>query len=470
MLLTTFDNLLIVLFFIFMLWIGYYFSKKVTNMESFYLAGRTLPWSLTVGTIVATWYGASGTIAMVEYGFVYGISIWFLWSFTAHISRIPMALWVGPKVRMTTEMTVPDLLQRMYGKFPAIFGAILMFIFCSQLFEVTALGIIGSTAWGVSALTVAIIIVILTILLAVLGGLMSVAITDMILFWFMCIGMVMVLPFGWNDVGGWSNIIASLNQMNLDPAYLSAAEGVNIGKVLVLIFLALSAYADPTFYQRFTASETPKSARRALLCCLPIWLTFDAALVALGLLTKVKYPELDPGVGYIKMTMEYLPAGLKAMFILGVLGSIISTLDSYYLTAGATLANDIVGRLKKEPLSQKSLISLTRIGAVVTGVLGLVLAFQFDMVAEGWVFLGGLWTASAVVPVVCGLFWPYKKTYMGGCLSMIVGCGVSVLLYFFPIEGIDALLIAFPASFIAFLIGNLFGNDLNKEKREIRNA
>lgn len=97
MLLSGTDNLIILLFAIFIVYIGYHFSRAVKDMESFYLGNRSLPWSLTVGALVATWYGGVGTIGTVEYAAMYGLSIWAIWCVTAHIGRMPLALWVGPR-------------------------------------------------------------------------------------------------------------------------------------------------------------------------------------------------------------------------------------------------------------------------------------------------------------------------------------------------------------------------------------
>lgn len=466
MLMSGFDNILIVVVVLGMVAIGFYFSKKATSMDNFYLAGRSLPWSLTVGTLVATWYGASGTVAAVEGGAIYGVSIWVAWCVSSHLSRIPMAMWVGPKVRMTTGMTVPDMLQNIYGKLPALIGSIIMFFYCCQFFEITAIGMIGTAAWGLNEVLVAVIVVVITILLASLGGLMSVAVTDMILFWFMCVGMCVALPLIWSDVGGWAGILPSFTAAEVEGGFLAPLGGITPGRFIMFVLLGLSAYADPTFYQRFSASDKPSTARRALLMCMTIWLVFDAALISTGLVTKAMFPGENPGPAYLRMVLSYLPGGIRALFIVGVLGSIISTLDSYFLTAGTTLSNDIIGRLRKRPLSQRELIFLTRIGTVSVGILGILISMQFTAVMDGWVFMSSLWISSAFVPLVGGLFWPLKKTYLGGTLSMLAGAVTSGVLYFFPAGDIDSLLIALPASMVAFLIGNMFGKDVRSKVKE----
>jgi SSS family solute:Na+ symporter len=434
-------------------------------MESFYLAGRNLPWSLTVGTLVATWYGASGTIAVVETGFIYGFSIWLLWCFTAHIGRLPMALIVGPRVHMTTSLTVPDMLKSLYGKRVAFWGAILMCIYCIQIQEVTALGVIGETTWGIDANLMAIAIVAISLLLTVLGGLLSVAVTDMILFFFMCVGLTIVLPIAWHDFGGIEKILTSISTLGAShfidaggvESYMSASSGVSVSRTLTLVIIALAAYADPAFYQRFSAADSPQSASRALLMSLVIWLAFDFVLVAMGFLTKAVYPDLPPGVGYIKLTLSYLPVGLRAMFIIGLLGSIVSTLDSYYLTGGSTLANDIIVPLMKIQPSQRMLLNYSRLGSIIIGIVGLLVATQFSRVIEAYIFLCSLYTSVALVPIVAGILWKGKRTMMGGFLAMIAGLVTFSALYFLGIQ--DTLIYSLPASIIGFVIGNCIGKD-----------
>ncbi len=180
--LTFWENGIIVIFAFILLGIGYYFSRNVKDMESYYLGNRSLPWSLIVGTLVASWYGGVGTVGSVEYAAIYGISAWAVWSIAAHIGRMPLALWVGPRIHIRTNITVPDLLESFYGKHVAIIGAILMFIYCAQLGEITAMGTIGNVAWKIDKELIGLIMVGVVVVLTVLGGLMGVAITDMVLF------------------------------------------------------------------------------------------------------------------------------------------------------------------------------------------------------------------------------------------------------------------------------------------------
>ncbi len=459
--LTMIDHLIIYGYLVALIVIGVWFAQKVKSLEDYFLAGRGLLLPLSLATMAATWYGAGGTMSAAEYGFMYGIAVWFVWCIPAHASRIPLALWIAPKMRLSTGITLPDLIERLYDKRLAIIASILMLFYCTQINEVTALGLVGSTVWGIPIKTAAIILVALVVLYTLLGGLMSVVITDMIQFIFMMFGLFIVAPMAWHHLGGWEYLTS-----NLDPAMFTPLGDMPPSTIIVLVILGLALYPDPAIYQRFQASKTEKIARRTLLICLLIWVTFDVIMTVLGMLARVKYPAMIPGSAYIQLCMDYAPPVIRGLFIVGLLGTIMSTLDSYYLTAGMTLVKDLYGRISKKEITEKRMVSLTRVGIALSAVVGLLLALQFEMVIEAWIMIGGLFIAGAFVPVICGIFWPWKRTLAGGTASMVVGLGAALIWHLMgsPFE-LDPLIIAFPASFLAFLIGNNFGPGLEKNWR-----
>jgi len=466
MLLSGVDNAVIVIFSIFIIYVGIHFSKAVHDMESFYLGNRSLPWSLTVGALVATWYGGVGTIGTVEYAAMYGLSIWLIWCVTAHLGRMPLALWVGPRISIRTDVTVPDLLQDIYGKGVALIGAIFMLVYCTQFAQITAMGECG-IAWGITPFEAGAGLIVLVIIVAVCGGLMGVAVTDMVLFWCMCFGLTMVLPTQWADVGGWAGLTQALGKT---PDLMDPLGGLTFMKGLMLVVVSFGVYADPTFYQRFSASDSPKSGRRAMLSCFCLWICFDIILTVTGLIVKAKYGDsIGPGEGYIKLVLTTLPVGVRALFMIGLAGSIISALDGYYLSGAATFANDIYGRLKGN-VSQKELVLITRITIVVLAIIGLSVAFQFSTAQDAFLFIASVWMSAGFVPIVGGLLYKGKKTPVGGYLSMLVGAGVFAYFKYYPLQAFDLepLVAALPLSYIAWMIGNQIGKSVEVESiREV---
>ena len=470
--LTGIDNIVIFFTVIAVLAIGYYFSKSITDMESYYLANRSLPWSLVVGTLVASWYGGVGVVGTIGYASVFGMATWFIWSIGAHAVRFPLALWVGPRIHVRSDVTIPDVIHHAYGKTAAIIASIFLFMYCSQIGEITATGFIGEAAWGANKVYLGIFIVVLTILLTCLGGLMGVAVTDMIFFFFMLTSVCMVFPQIYDSVGGMAGIRAATAD---SPSFTHPVAGMTFTKALMLILLCINVYADPSFYQRFSASNTAKTGRRAMLTCFSLWLLFDAVTNMAGMAVHVKYPGAQPELSYVQMVLSNLPVGVRAFFIIGLFGAIISTLDSYYLIGGTTLAKDIYARMfDKEEISDKKLVNLSRIGAGILGLIGLCLAFRFTLVYDAFVFLISLWMSTGFVPVLMALMYDGKKTKAAGLLSMGAGCISFAWLSLYPITisesfgALEPILVSLPLSFIFWVIGSKIGEDTGYDNKSVR--
>ncbi len=452
------DNVVIALVVILIITIAMKFSKAVTDMESYYLGNRSLPWALTVGALVATWYGGVGTLGCVEYFAIYGLSIWGGWSLPAHLSRMPLALWVGPKARVRTDLTIADLLKKTYGKPVAIVGAVLMVIYCLQFGNITTAGFVGKIAWGAPYLLTGAIVIGLVIFIAVVAGLMGVAVTDMLLFWCLGFSVAIVVPLAWGDVGGWSGVVTAVG--GADSDLLKPFLGIGPAQILMFIILSLGVYADPSFYQRFSASDSPATGRRSLLWCLIIWAIFDIVLAGTGMLVLVMYPDLPPGEGYVTMVLSIMPPGVRALFVVALVGSAISALDGYFLAGGTTFAYDIIGNLKKN-YTDKGMLLLTRISVAGMAIIGLLFAFQFKTAMDAYVLVSGAWMAAGFVPVVGALMFKGKMTPTGGMASMLVGGGVYLIFSIWPIAAISyPLVVAFPASIVAWVLGNRIGKSV----------
>lgn len=473
--LTAADNTIIVVAVLAVLWVGYYFSKSITDMESYYLANRSLPWSLVVGTLVASWYGGIGVVGTIGYASVFGMATWFIWSIGAHAVRFPLALWVGPRIHVRSDVTIPDVIDHAYGKIAAVIASIFLFVYCSQLGEITATGVIGEGAWGVDKVYLGIFVVVFTIALTCLGGLMGVAVTDMIFFFFMIVSVCMVFPDIYDSVGGMAGIRAATAD---NPDFTHPVAGMTFTKALMLVLLCINVYADPSFYQRFSASNTARTSRRAMLTCFCLWLIFDAVTNIAGMAVHVKNPSgTQPELDYIRLVLSHLPVGARALFVLGLFGAIISTLDSYYLIGGTTLAKDIYARLfAQEQINDRKLVNLSRFGAVLLGIIGVCLAFRFTLVYDAFVLMSSLWMSTGFVPVLMALMYNGKKTRAAGLLSMTAGCISFAWLSLNPVViseswgNLEPILVALPLSFIFWIIGSKFGADTSAGKQVIRRS
>lgn len=466
------DNVVVVLCIVGIFGIGYHFSKTSQDMDSFYKANRALPWSLVVGTLMASWYGGAGTVGLIGYSTTMGFAAFFIWSIGAHTVRFPLALWIGPRISVKAKGTIPELLRANYGKLAAVLGSVVIVITCLSIAEIAAVGYVGEAAWNVNKLLVAVVVVAISIGITCLGGLMGVAVTDMIFFFLMVVSVAAIFPKVFFEMGGMDGIYQGLE--SAAPEMLTPFGGIPVAQAIVLIVLCINIYKDPAFYQRFAAANSPKTGKRALLMCFSIWLSFDLVAILMGMIIRVLDPALanQPEVAYVALVLKNLPTGFRALFVVGIMGAIVSTLDSYYLIGGEIISNDILYMLRGDRLlSDRTSIAVTRVSSVIFGIIGLTAAFRFSMVYDAFLFLSSIGMTLLFVPMIAALMYNGRKTDVAGVASMITGAVVWVVFqYVCPVETellgkVDPVLIGLPASFLAFLIGNRFGTDLSAGKR-----
>lgn len=465
--LTIIDNITIVLCVIGIFAISIFMSKRNTDMEAYYHANKALPWSLAVGTIAASWYGGNGTIGTVGYVTTMGLSAFFIWSIGAHLVRFPLALWVAPRISVKVNSTMTELLDRFYGRIASFVGALILIVTSLSLSEISACGYVGVAAWDANKFVAAAVVIAISIGLTCVGGLLGVAITDMIFFFLMIVSVAVVFPSAFYGIGGFAALDEILN--SVDSTMMMPFGGIPMGRAMVLILVCINVYKDPAFYQRFTASNGPKVGKRAMLTCFSIWLSMDVCLMFTAIVLRAMDPALtiQPEVAYIQLVLSGLPPVGRGLFIFAMMGAIISTVDTYYLVGGEIVSNDIVGVLRKNPLSDKQSIWISRIACVIFGLIGLSVAFRFPLVYDAMIFVTSLSMSALFIPVIMAIMYDGKKTNMSGILSMFTGIISWVWFTYNPLSvawlggNIDAMLVSLPISFVAFLIGNQFGRVLN---------
>ena len=463
------DNIVIVLAIVGVLMLGRYISKTARDMDSFYQANRSLPWSLAVGSLVASWYGGAGILGTIGYATTMGVSAFFIWSVCVHMTRIPLALWVAPKISIKVNTTMTELLNRYYGRLASFLGAIVLVVSCLSIAEIAATGYVGVAAWEANKFIVAFGVVLIATTVTCMGGLMGVAVTDMIFFFLVITCVTAVFPKLFFDVGGFAGIEGALN--SVAPEILTPLGGTPIGRAFCLIVLGFNVYKDPAFYQRFAASNSANTGKRALLTCLSIWISFDVVLIFTGIIIRVVDPTglVQPEAMYVQLILNDLPVVLRGLFVLGLFGAMISVIDSYFLIGGEIVSRDIIGFFRKNPLTDHQSINVTRVCCIVFGVIGLSSAFRFPLVYDAFLFINSLSMSALFVPVLAAIMYNGRKTNIAGNFSMLAGIVFWIYFYFFPVYWdvlggkVDALLIALPVSFVCFLIGNRFGKVLHDD-------
>jgi len=217
----------------------------------------------------------------------------------------------------------------------------------------------------------------LSVVYVYLGGFNSVVRTDLLQFGLMFAGFAVLLITLITQYGGYSYLMASLPETHL------TWHGGNSGWYLA------------TWY-------------------------------SCGLYARAILPDLaDPISSYPALATAVLPVGLLGLFILAILATVMSTVDSYSFLAATTFGNDILrrfGLIREEQINR-----YTRLGLVITMVLAISLALFFKSVVEIWYVFGSIGTPALLVPVLVAFLGKQKPAGWVALVSIGLGGGVSLI-------------------------------------------
>ena len=98
--------------------VGFLKVKSINDSEDFMVAGRTLPWYVLVGTLLATWMGSGSLFSGAGLGYRNGLAG--LWSSAGAWLGIALIYFITKRIRNFGKVTVPDIFEARYGKIASI--------------------------------------------------------------------------------------------------------------------------------------------------------------------------------------------------------------------------------------------------------------------------------------------------------------------------------------------------------------
>jgi len=144
------------------------------------LAGRRVTLPAFVATLVTSWYG--GILGVGEYSWRYGISNWLVFGAPYYVGALVFALVFARRARETELLTLPDLLDRNYGRGPALMGALAVFVTSAPAAYVLMLGTLFAAMFGLPLVPCIVAASLLSVFYIHRGGLRTVVLTDQVQF------------------------------------------------------------------------------------------------------------------------------------------------------------------------------------------------------------------------------------------------------------------------------------------------
>ncbi|HEU4391781.1 MAG TPA: sodium:solute symporter family protein [Blastocatellia bacterium] len=507
------DIAIILGYFLVMVLIGLWVSRRgAKDLDSYFLGGKSLPWYLLGISDASGMFDISGTMWMVYILFVYGLkSIWlpFLWPV---FNQIFLMMFLSGWLRRSNVLTGAEWIQTRFGRDT---GANLAHLSVVLFALVNVVGMLAYAFKGIGKFAVvmlpwhftgtsqgifsdeniyAIIILGLTSLYAIKGGMISVVITEVTQFSILTLTSITIgaiaiatvspavihqaVPAGWDNpffglkLGlDWTGIFDKVNESIRQDG--NEFFGIIFGLMFFKGVLASLAGPAPNYdMQRILATRNPREARMMngmvnVVLYIPRYMMITGITVLalaflmpeLHAMDKPDFEKLLP----IVLT-EHVPAGVVGFLLAGLLAAFMSNFAATINAAPAYIVNDVYKRFINPDSSGSKQVRLSRIASVLVLAVGILFGLLTTRITDVMMWIVGALYGGYVMANVLKWYW-WRFNGYGYFWGMVTGI-VSAM--FVPAVAERILhrslnpLYTFPVIFGISIVGSVLGTLLTK--------
>lgn len=467
---------IIIGYFVLVIWLGLRVSRRgAKDLDSYFLGGKTIPWYLLGVSDASGMFDISGTMWLVYALFLYGVkSIWLPWMWPT-FNQIFLMMFMSAWLRRSNVLTGAQWIQTRFGSDRGGTLAHLSVVFFAL---VNVIGLLAYAFKGIGKFAVvmlpwrftgqteglladeniyAMILLGLTSLYAIKGGMISVVITEVTQFAILTltaltigvIALVKVSPemiahnipagwlnpfFGWKLDLDWSKVLPTAN------GALAADHNTLFSAVIGLMFfkgvLASLAGPAPNYdMQRILATRNPREAQLMngmvnVVLMFPRYLMV-AGITVLALAFCIPQMQSMPKPDFEKVLpivlSEQVPTGVVGFLLAGLAAAFMSNFAATLNAAPAYVVNDLYKRFVNPNAGPKKEVALSRIVSLVFLVIGIGFGLITTRITDVMMWLVGALYSGFVVANVLKWYW-WRFNGYGYFWGMVAGvCGAMIL-------------------------------------------
>lgn len=417
--------------------IGLYAAKFVRSSKDYLVAGRSLPLYMTTATVFATWFGAE-TVLSVSATFVKdGLGGIPADPFGATFCLIFVALFFARAFYRMDLLTIGDFYRKRYGKGVEVLTSIavtLSYLGWTSA-QLTALGIVfNSLSQGAISLNHGILFgAVIVLIYTTLGGMWSVALTDLFQSVIIVIGLIYVAVLASGMAGGFGTVIQHASDAGKFQFWPTGGSKEWWLFVAAWATLAIGSIPQQDVFQRVTSARDEATAVRGSLlgaaayftfAFVPMFLAYAALMVDPKMVNALLSQEgREVQLILPNFVLAHTPMFAQVMFFGALLSAILSTASGALLAPTALFTENVVKPLFGEMGDKRFLLTLRVILVFFTaGVLVFALnntSTMYEMVQNAY----KVTLVGAFVPLVCGIYWRRAST-QGALASALLGLAV----------------------------------------------
>lgn len=489
--------LMLALYFMILLAIGFVSSSKIKDIKDYYVGGKKLGYWVVAFSTRATGESAWLLLGLTGLGAIAGVSAF--WVVVGEVIGVSVAWFVlAKRFKWLTDkydsITVPDyLVSRFKSKthtlriIAATVLAVFVVIYVSAQIDATGSAFEAFLGWNYFYGAIFGFVIVLAYIF--FGGFVAVAWSDLFQGVLMFLGLVMLPIFAVFKLSSDQSIWQGLE--TIDPNLVNIWGGnldvLTIASIAGYILIGLGFMGSPQIFVRFMSIRDEEEINKGRWVAIGYTLLSDSAAVMIGIIGRYIFTEAggDPeailgnnGQNVLIQLVEYtFPLLIVGFYIAVVLSAIMSTIDSLLVVASSAIMRDIYQQILRPDTRIENISQLSRVVTVAMALVALAIAMLVAVTTPErtifwFVIFGWSGIAATFCPVtILSLFWS-KYSEKGAIASMLVGF-LSVPFFKFvvtQIEGIgpiidrlDVLGPSFLLSMIAGIVVTWMSPDHNED-------
>jgi solute:Na+ symporter, SSS family len=468
------DWLIILAYFALLLGLTWWVIRRNKDTtDDYFLAGRNLGWLIVGASIFASNIGSEHLVGLAGSGATSGVA---LAHYELHAWCLLVLGWVFVPFYMRSRVyTMPEFLERRFSPSSRwVLSAIslIAYVLTKIAVGIFAGGVVFSTLIPEMHVTIggiafnsfwigSVVVVVLTGLYTVVGGMRAVAYTEAVQTFILIVGSLLLTVFGLIRLGGWSELRAALpsDMFNLwkplipagvqwtwapvkDAGRMAWYFNTNypwIGMLFCAPIIGLWYWCtDQYIVQRTLGAPNETEARRGSICAgflklLPVFIFIIPGMIALALARSGKVPGLSAMVdadgkaipmaaqaAFPLMVQHVMPVGLRGMVVAGLLAALMSSLAGVFNACSTLFTIDFYSKLHPKA-TEHHLVWIGRVATAVMVIVGLMWIPVIQGARGLYEYLQGV--QAYLAPPIFAVFFlgVFMKRLNGkGCLSALI--------------------------------------------------
>jgi SSS family solute:Na+ symporter len=479
------DNIIIILYFVIVLGIGLYISKRARkSVEGYFLGGNKLPWYLLGISGMASFIDLSGTAFQVAFFFLLGAKGFWV-GFQGNVALLLsfLMIFMGKWLYRSRVMTNAELIILRFGNNRQGEIARLVTVISILVIVLAFLGyfFVGATKvlpyyipFFSNPKMTALFFFCIVGFITILSGFQGVVFTDLLQS-FLILGLIIYIGIKafYTLTPDYVTQYASIEWTRFFPAngnwtqhLTSSFSYMNPLGILLLFWIManlLQGFAlpfDAWTSQRYYAARNERESSLIAwqwisLYGLRFLLMAGLGILAVGIAQYIK----DPEMALTNVIYRLIPSGIKGLLLSAIIAAALSTTNSFVNSSASYFVNDIYKPYINPKGSQKSLVRVSILTTAVLLILGVFIGWMFDSITKiwGWIIMGLL--TGTLPPNILKWFW-WKLNGIGYVSGVVFGIVSACLVQLCFID--QPVYIVFCIVFVSSTIGTILGNCLGK--------